>query len=429
MQKFIINIMPPSLKQMLIKNRILISFLFVIRSIFKFDSLDRVVIRLLLKNDELEKALSIITGHKCELDFCKLLVAKDPQTVKSVISDHNEEVDYCRLLEQIERFEALGENANDIRLDFKAEKYQQVLKANKDLISRFPDDYQLHDRMARNLVAGGYRQKAMWHLSQSMKLQRKQKLEEGKTGFIFLAGMHRGGTGYTSRSLKEGLGIKDLNGFYLSIYDGLYPKNAIIQWPDSLSHSSFKPMPDGLISSHAGATEENLKALELITDRIVIQVRDPRQALVSKVQYSEYLRFSGNFSALLDYPYPDGFFQWSIDEKIDWQIDNYYFPADIEWIKGWLEADADQAFPCKIHFSLFEVLVKNPKKFFSEILSFYDLPEDKFIYPQKPEFKSNTHLRKGSTDEWMDVLSKEQVQKTNEAIPEAWFERFNWSKI
>jgi hypothetical protein len=180
------------------------------------------------------------------------------------------------------------------------------------------------------------------------------------------------------------------------------------------------------LGTHAGAIEANLKTLPLITDKILVIIRDIRQSVVSKVAYSDYLRYSGNISALLQYQYPNGFFHWTIDKKIDWQIDNYYVPADIEWISGWLKADSDPDFPCEIHFSKFEDLAHDPKKYFQDILSFYGLPEEKFTYPKKPRFKQKTHLRKGSTDEWREVLNKEQIQKINEAIPESWFEKFNW---
>ena len=82
----------------------------------------------------------------------------------------------------------------------------------------------------------------------------------------------------------------------------------------------------------------------------------------------------------------------------------------------------------KIYYSYHEDLAKNQKRFFQEILSFYGLREDKFIYPKKPSFKYLTPMRKGSTDEWRDVLNQDQIQKINGLIPEAWFERFNWPK-
>ena len=81
-------------------------------------------------------------------------------------------------------------------------------------------------------------------------------------------------------------------------------------------------MPDGVLGTHAGAIEANLKTLPLITDKILVIIRDIRQSVVSKVAYSEYLRYSGNITALLQYQYTDGFFHWPIDKKIDWQIDN-----------------------------------------------------------------------------------------------------------
>lgn len=353
----------------------------------------------------------------------------DLEKVEKIISDHDDELDYLRFVEKVERYKAFRHDFEYQRLDYNKENFDHILKVNQDLIKRFPDDFLLQDRMARNYVAGGYQNKARFHFVESLRLQRKEKLKKGKTGLIFIAGMHRGGTGFTYRSLRDGLGIKDIKGSFVGYNDGYYPKYGIVEMPINLNNTHLIPMPDGIISTHAGGIEPNLKTLQLLTDRLVVIVRDPRQALVSKVYYSEFLRYLGNVQALIEYQYPDGFFQWPFAKKVDWQIDNYYFPADFEWVKGWLNADTDPNFPCEIHFSRFEVLANDQKKYFQEILSFYDLPKDKFTYPQKPEFKSNTHLRKGLTDEWRQVLSRDQIQKINELIPEAWFERFNWPKI
>ena len=94
-----------------------------------------------------------------------------------------------------------------------------------------------------------------------------------------------------------------------------------------------------------------------------------------------------------------------------------------------MKAEKNPEFLCDIHWSLFEVLVKDSKRYFREILSFFDLPEDKFTYPQKPKFDPKTHMRKGSTDEWRELLSNKQIQKINEVLPEEWFELFNWPKM
>jgi len=140
----------------------------------------------------------------------------------------------------------------------------------------------------------------------------------------------------------------------------------------------------------------------------------------------EYLRFTGNVSGLIEYQIPDGYFQWSFEQQLNWQIEGYFVPVNIEWINGWLRADKNPDFPCKIFFSQHEILAQDQEKYFQDFLSFYGLPEEKFTHPQKPKFKAKSHKRKGSTDEWKQILSREQVRKINALIPEAWFERFNW---
>ena len=428
MIQLVANIMPSSLKQILVKNRMVVFSLYALRLIFKFDVLDKVVVRMLIEHNELEKALSIIKYHNCELDFCKLLVAKYPGMAESIILDHKEDVEYCRLLERFERFKALGENANERRLDFDSEKYNQLMKVSEDLVQQFPNDYLLHDRLARNNIAGGYRKKAKHHFSISLRSQREQKLLKGETGLIVFVTMPRSGSGYVSNALMNGLGLKNLNSI-IEFIDAWFPDYGIFAFPNYVAGGKFSPMPDGFVHGHAAALEPNLWNLALITDKLIVNFRDPRQALISWVNYMEYFRFTGNISGLMEYQIPDGYFQWQLKKQLDWQIENYFVPINIEWIRGWLQADEDEEFPCEILFSKYEVLAKEPKRYFQEILSFYGLSEDIFNYPVEPNFKRKTHLRKGSTIEWMEILSSEQVQKINETIPKEWFDQFNWPRM
>jgi len=108
----------------------------------------------------------------------------------------------------------------------------------------------------------------------------------------------------------------------------------------------------------------------------------------------------------------------------------YCVPVNIQWIKSWLEADKDPDFLCEILFCQHETLAKEPKKYFQKILSFYGIPEDKFIFPLLPKFgeKNYFKLRKGSIDEWSKILTSEQIQKINNSIPEDWFQKFSWNK-
>ena len=344
---------------------------------------------------------------------------------EKIILDHNDELNYLRYLEKVERCKAFGNEFDTGRLDYKEKYFKSILNLNQNLIKRFPEDHHLYYNIGKNYVSSGDQQRARSYFFESLKLHRKYKIAQGETGLIFIAGGHRSGTGFTSRSLREGLNIKGNTDSLINVIDEYFPKYGIVELPASLGSI---PMPDSVMGTHAGAIEANLKTLPLITDKILVIVRDIRQSIISKIAYSEFLRYNGNISALLQYQYPDGFFHWPIEKKIDWQIDNYYTPADIEWITGWLKADANPNFPCEIFFSKFEDLVTNPKKYFQDILSFFEIPEEKFIYPQKPKFKSNTHLRKGSTNEWKEILNVRQIKKINNAIPDDWFDRFNWPR-
>ena len=401
-RKLMVKFIPQAFKYKVA--RILGNTLFKLMTIGHFNVLDKKLLWLFIKLQDFDKA-------------------------EKIISKHANELYYLRFLEKVERCKAFGKFSEERRLDYNQKDFKRILNINQNLIKRFPEDFHLHHSMGKNYASNGDQERARFHFFESLKLQRKDKLAQGKTGLIFIAGGHRSGTGFTERSLKEGLNIKDNVRFLIRNFDEYFPKYGIVELPTYLGTSHCTPMPDGVMGTHAGAIGANLKTLPLITDKILVIVRDIRQSIVSKVEYSEYLRLTGNITALLQYQYPNGFFHWPINKKIDWQIDNYYTPADIEWIKGWLIADEDPEFPCKIHFSRFEVLARDPKRYFQEILSFYDLPEDKFTFPQKPEFNPKTHLRKGSTDEWKDVLSEKQVQKINNLILDEWFERFNWPKI
>ena len=73
-------------------------------------------------------------------------------------------------------------------------------------------------------------------------------------------------------------------------------------------------------------------------------------------------------------------------------------------------------------------LKKNPKKYFQDILNFYGLSDKNFIYPSMPKFQERTPMRKGSVDEWKQILKPEQIKKINKLIPESWFQRFGWEE-
>ena len=398
--------LPNNIKIVLSKMGVII--LFKIRKFFHFYKLDKLLISMCFKINEFEK-------------------------IKEIISNHKQDVNYCRILEKVSRYEVLGDTIYDTRFDkdrmlcFDPDKYNKLINLNKQLLQEFPSDYILHNQMARNYVAAGYLKRAKFHFKESLKLQREAKRAEQKTGIIFLASMNRSGTNYVSSALRNGLGLNTLSHQIPSI-DSWYPNYTIINTPVYVNHHSFSPMPDGIFAIHMMALKSNLWILSMITDKLIVNLRDPRQQLISFYHHLEFLRRRGDISALIQCQIPDGYFLWSMEKKLNWQIENYCVPTNIQWIKSWLEADKDPDFLCEILICQHQTLAKEPKKYFQKILSFYGIPESKFIFPLLPKFAERTAMRKGSTDEWSKTLTSEQIQKINNSIPEDWFQKFGWNK-
>ena len=147
LRKLMIYCVPQSVKYALARN--IGKFLFKVREIVNVHFLDKQLLWLFFKLNELGKA-------------------------EKIISDHNDELNYLRYLEKVERYKAFGNEFEQRRLDYKEKDFERIIKVNQDLLQQFPDDFLLHDRMARNYLAGGYQNKARFHILESLKLQRKQ---------------------------------------------------------------------------------------------------------------------------------------------------------------------------------------------------------------------------------------------------------------
>jgi hypothetical protein len=71
------------------------------------------------------------------------------------------------------------------------------------------------------------------------------------------------------------------------------------------------------------ALKSNLWKLSMITDKLIVNLRDPRQQLISFYHYIDFLSIRVNFTGLMQYQIPDGYFLWSMEKKLNWQIENH----------------------------------------------------------------------------------------------------------
>ena len=131
--RLLTNYVPQSVKYALARKIGNVSF--KVREIGNVHFLDKQLLWLFIKLYELEKA-------------------------EKIISDHGNELYYLRFLDKIERSKAFGNDFIQNRLDYEEDDFKRILKVNQDLIQQFPNDFLLHDCMAKNYLSGGYQEKA-----------------------------------------------------------------------------------------------------------------------------------------------------------------------------------------------------------------------------------------------------------------------------
>lgn len=151
-------------------------------------------------------------------------------------------------------------------------------------------------------------------------------------------------------------------------------------------------------------------------DRMIVHVRDPRQALVSIVHHLDR--------------YPDQLPEFrglaaegrTISEQAQKVIDLYH--NSISWISGWVDAERD----VEILFSTHEQFVRNRAAFVERYLDFYGADCRFFSYENALAQQAGTdyHFRSGRTDEWRDVLEPALADQLSAMLPERLKSKFGW---
>jgi len=207
---------------------------------------------------------------------------------------------------------------------------------------------------------------------------------------IILNTLPKSGSIYIGRTLADGLGIK----YSLeSISHGFFPNYYII--PNKLLALSKE---SALRQEHFDPNPVNLQLLKKWAPRIILNVRDPRQATLSWLHHANRLaREHPDGINYTIHELPDGYLGWPIERQLDWQIDTHLVSA-VGWLRNWFDwIDSDHAGP-KVLVTRLEDLVADEQAFFERILEFLRIPKERFVY--RPPEKTITHnYRLGATDE------------------------------
>ena len=231
----------------------------------------------------------------------------------------------------------------------------------------------------------------------------------GFPGSIILSTMPKSGSEYVWMALSNGLNL----------------------WPTRVSSAEMFEVIDGerlervgkggfVSHGHFRCVETNSVLLTEHFDRVVVHVRDPRQALVSWVNYQDHpdirdlpvRRAWGNMADM------------AFEQRVDYFIEGF-FVHQVKFLRSWMDAERDDEFLPRILFTRQEDLRADPQRFFRAILDFYDIAPELFQIPEPPK-EGERHFRRGETDEWRRVLRPDQIDRLQAMLPDDILNRFCW---
>jgi hypothetical protein len=234
---------------------------------------------------------------------------------------------------------------------------------------------------------------------------------------ILLNTMPKSGSVYMRAALARILGV---NAMYIG------SRYALIDQIDVDKAAAFSR--GGYVSqNHLAPSPENLQILKHFNLKMVLHLRDPRQALLSWVYHIDHIAHGNSGSTELLYftpRTPSGYFKLSLSRKIDWHIANY-LPNLVAWTKQWVEIADQGTVPILITHQ--NNLRCSEKAFFASILAFYQIELD-FELPHLPRTLDETHFRRADPNEWRRTFTPEQAASATSAIPDALQRRFGWSE-
>lgn len=214
--------------------------------------------------------------------------------------------------------------------------------------------------------------------------------------------------------LSEGLGLAQ---GHISL--GLFPDCLTI--PHRVRELGLGGMA---AKEHLSATRHNLATLaEAGVDRIVVHIRDPRQATLSWAHFLEDDVKKRLLAPLWRKTTPPArVFAEPFGAQLDWHIDNYLAVA-VRFIAEWREARDNRPGGVAVKLMTFEAFKADPGGYFDAVLEFYEI--DRALYASDAEAEV-VHLRKGTVDEWRGVFTPEQSARAWQQIPAAMAEEFDW---
>ncbi|HTB64113.1 MAG TPA: sulfotransferase domain-containing protein [Opitutales bacterium] len=230
-------------------------------------------------------------------------------------------------------------------------------------------------------------EESLRHAKQSLRLPLIMLNTLPKSGSIFLV-----------ESLRTGLNIP-----VKRVSAGYFPMDL----------ADYRPLADAaegnaVSQAHLDANPTNLQLLSDYSRRVVLHLRDPRQALLSWIHHVHGYANIGQLRESMVTPVPPvSLFQSGLSAEIDWHL-AHHFGNLLNWMERWLE-HAESGNSPTLLISHFHDLRANPQTAIERILDFYGIPRQAYTPKDIPRTRE-THFRKGELDEWREVFNSTQKQ-------------------
>ncbi|MEM1445132.1 MAG: sulfotransferase domain-containing protein [Planctomycetota bacterium] len=218
---------------------------------------------------------------------------------------------------------------------------------------------------------------------------------------------------------------RDLDLEYAEFSGGYFPHDLINEWlAQHFSQGSY------VFQSHIDADPLNIYQLARYTPRIVVHVRDPRQATLSWAHHIDKVHADPNLSGRIAVAHPDlpgDYFDRSFEDRLQWQLE-HHLPACVAWVRGWCEQADRGDSPLQIKFTTFADMKADPVRFFADLLGHYGIDANLLNQEalQAKRQEGTEHFRKGKLDEWRGVFTETQRTQATQAIDADLAERFDW---
>jgi Sulfotransferase domain len=232
---------------------------------------------------------------------------------------------------------------------------------------------------------------------------------------MLLVSMQKSASEYLRENLMRALDIPELH-----IGIGTVPRDKVIP-------SAVQQLARGgaIARSHMDGANFGALAANGIT-RMLLQIRDPRQVTVSWTHMMRRLSdVAFQYAAKMYHPeVPADFRVWTLQQEIDWAIDNY-LPGQLSWLESWAAVlDTEPSIPiCVLKFEDFRA---EEDTFFRRIANFYGLAQIDRPALSDQSAAAMRNFRLGDIDEWRTVLAPERLKVFNSRL-KSLAERFAWN--